>query len=325
KANAYGHGVIGVMNHLYDQGVRCASVSTLEEALELRTFFSDIDILMMGAALKDDLEICSKFNIEMTVYNEAIYQAVLAFDKPLTCHLKVDTGMSRYGFVESNQVIEVVDSLQSMKHIDLKGIYTHFATANDDQDYFEKQLKQFKVILSKLNKKPKMIHVSNSSSALKYEPLFDFTTHIRLGISLYGLSLDEPKPNLKQVMVLKTRIVQTRYLQPGQCVGYSATYCATHVEKIAILPIGYADGFLRRNKNGFVEIRGKRYALVGNICMDACFVSIDEDIEENDLVTLFGDVVTIDEIAKRNQTINYEIVTSISSRVPRIFIKGDCL
>jgi alanine racemase len=323
KANAYGHGAIEVMKHLYDQGVRLCAVSLLEEALEIRAHFDDIDILMLGPVMESDILVCSLNRIELSVYDEHIYESVLKFGHHITCHLKVDTGMSRYGFRGVENISKVVSNLQKQKHINLKGIFTHFATADHDEMFYQKQLEQMRLILSSLKKVPPMVHVSNSSSTFKYESKIEFTTHVRLGISLYGLSLDEKKPNLKPVMSLKSRVVQIKELNPGDCVGYGATYCATEKERIAILPIGYADGWIRKNKTGHVQFHDKKYKIVGIICMDACFVKIDESVHVNDTAILFGDLISIDDIAKRLNTINYEVVTQVSYRVPRIMIKGD--
>ena len=323
KANAYGHGSVEVMKHLYKKGIRVCAVSLLEEALELRSRFKDINILMLGPAMPKDLKVCSKNNIELTIYDDEIYQAVLHSNSDLTCHLKVDAGMSRYGLTERNHIIDVVERLQSSPHINLKGIFTHFATANDHEDIYFKQLEKMKEVLQSIKKLPEMIHVSNSSSTFKYEQLIPFSTHVRLGISLYGLSLDDPKPDLIPVMQLKSKVVQIKNLKPGECVGYGASYCAKEYERIAILPIGYADGFLRRNKNGYVEMNSKKFKIVGIICMDACFIKIDDSIKIGDTATLFGGLISIDDVAKRSNTINYEVITSISSRVPRIYISKD--
>jgi len=322
KANAYGHDAIEVMKFLYQKGVRVAAVSLLEEALELRAVFDDIDILMLGPVMAKDLDVASEHQIAITIYDQEIYQAVKNYDKWITCHLKVDSGMSRYGLTKANQIVKMVEELEMLKHVSFKGIYTHFATANADVIFYNKQLGMFKSLIKKISTLPPMIHVSNSSSIFKYEKDLKFTTHVRLGISLYGLSLDEPKPNLKPVMSLKSTVVQIKELHEGDCVGYGASYCAKADEKVAILPIGYADGFIRRNKSGHVEINNKKYKIVGTICMDACFIKIDDSVKLGDVATLFGGLITIDEVASRLNTINYEVCTSVSYRVPRVMIQG---
>ena len=322
KANAYGHGAKEIYTYLIEKGIHSFAVSLLEEALELREINSSTTLIMMGAISPIHLEVASQNNIQITIHDNQIFDAVISSPYHLKCHLKVDTGMSRYGFREPNQIVEVIKTLQQTKHIDLVGLYTHFATANDDYDFYLNQLNQFKSILKLIDHLPPMIHISNSSSTLKYEHLYDFTTHVRLGISLYGLSKDEPKPNLKQVMSLKSKVVTIKELKAGDAVGYGATYRVKKDEMIAILPIGYADGFIRRNKVGHVEINGKLYKIVGIICMDAIFIKVDETIKVGDTATLYGDLITIDHIATRLQTINYEVTCLVSARVPRCYIKG---
>ena len=322
KANAYGHGVIPVVSFLYEQGIKLFAVSLLEEGLELRTHFKDIDILMMGPILASDLKIASSNNIQITLYDLSIVEAVLNQKLPLTTHLKIDTGMSRYGLVDTEEILSAIHQLSNHPMIDLRGIYTHFATASEQDALYERQLERFNQLLELIPSKPKMIHISNSSSIFKREHAFSFTTHVRLGISLYGLSLDSPKPNLKPVMSLKSRVVEIKSLKKGDFVGYGGTYQATEDEKIAILPIGYADGFIRRNKTGSIEIRDKKQKIVGIICMDATFVKIDDEVQVGDVATLFGGIITIDDVAKRLNTITYEVITQVSYRVPRVTIRS---
>jgi len=321
KADAYGHGAIPVMAHLYEHGVRMCAVSLIEEALELRKHFNDLDILLLGPVLADQLDRCGRENLIMTIYDEDILEAVLSFDRPLRCHLKVDTGMGRYGLVLPDRIKRALKRLYEKKNVSLEAVYTHFSTADVEENYYRKQLDRFQEILPWIQGKTG-IHVGNSAAIFKYEKDYDFTTHARLGCSLYGLSAFPIDPPLKGVMRLQSRIAQIKTIYKGSCVGYGASYCPTEDERIAILPIGYDDGFIRMNAGGDVEINGKRYPLVGKICMDACFVKVDDTIEKNDLVTLFGGIVSVDEVAKRLSTINYEVCTSISARVPRIYQKG---
>jgi alanine racemase len=322
KANAYGHGAKEVFRFLYKKGVQFFAVSLLEEALELKSIHQDASIMMMGPILEKDLEVASKNKIEITIYDKHIYDAVTKSNLELICHLKVDTGMSRYGMIEPKMIIEAVSNLQAKKNIELKGVFTHFATANENESFYHMQVNKFIEIINQLRIKPQMIHISNSSSTFKYEKNYQFTTHVRLGISLYGLSLDSPKPNIIPVMSLKSRVVQIKELHKGESVGYGASYQAKSHEYIAILPIGYADGFIRKNKTGYIEINQKEYKIVGIICMDACFVKVDETVKIGDIATLFGGLIKIDDIAHRLKTINYEVVTSISYRVPRIMVEG---
>ena len=321
KANAYGHGAIEVVKHLYSKGVRFFAVSLIEEADQLRELYDDIELLVMGVAHKEDLRHCAKNNYTITLSNLDQIDGCMELDQMLKVHLKVDTGMNRLGFKDVQEIKEVVRFLDSHQFVNLQGIFTHFATADGDLDFYQKQRKQFEEILEEVDYTFEMIHCSNSSSTIKFEEDIPYTTHTRLGISLYGLSLDEGMDFLKNTFTLKTKIQEIKHLQKGEKVGYGITYTAKEDEVIGVLPIGYADGFIRMNQGGDVEINQKRYEIVGRICMDQMFVKIDESITKEDDVILMGGLVSIDEVANRLKTINYEIICSISDRVPRIYIK----
>lgn len=321
KANAYGHGVIPVVEYLVENGVDHFAVSLLEEALEIREVFNDIDLLVMGVTDEKGLMIASEKDITLTISNFDQIQNLQNLNKKLRIHLKIDTGMNRLGFKKDEDILEAMKLLQLNQYVFIEGIYTHFSTADVDKSYYDIQLNRFKDVLDMIDFRFKMIHVSNSSSAIKYEKDIDFTTHSRLGISLYGLTLDDDVNFLKNTFKLKTKISEIKILNPGDKVGYSATYTAKQREVIGVLPIGYADGFIRGNKHGFVEINGQRYQIIGNICMDQLFIKIDDTIKKTDEVILFGGLVTIDEVADRLDTINYEVICQITSRVPRKYIK----
>jgi alanine racemase len=320
KANAYGHGSVEVTRHLHENGVDYFAVSLLEEALELRNEFHDIDILVMGVVDKEDFNTASKYNITVTIESfDQLEDIVL--NQQLKVHINVDTGMNRLGFKTDADIVTACELLCKNKMYYVEGIYTHFSTADDNEEYYMKQLNRFKVILSLIDKKFDMVHISNSSSSLKYEKDYDFTTHTRLGISLYGLTLDKGMDFLKNTYTLKTKLSSITKIRAGEKVGYGATYTALTDELIGVLPIGYADGFIRQNNPGDVEINGKRFPIVGRICMDQMFIRIDDSITKENDVILFGNEVSIDEVADRLRTINYEVICQITYRVPKVYIK----
>lgn len=321
KADAYGHGSKEIFKFLYDKGIRFFSVSLIEEALELLPIHSDVDILIMGAISKEHFDIVSKNNLIFTLYDVDIFNELMTYQNPIRFHLKIDTGMHRYGLDDHLCIYQMMQEIKTKPNLSLEGIYSHLATADDDEVFLRKQIDCFYSVLESAPYLPKMIHLSNSSSIFKYESSLDKTTHARLGISLYGLSLDDPYPDIKPVMSLYTRVIQIKHLKKGDGLGYSQTYHAEQDETIALLPIGYADGWIRKNKHYDVIIDHKRYKLIGNICMDTCFVKVDEHIKKYDLVTLIGEALHMDEVAKRLETINYEVATNITKRVPRIYIK----
>lgn len=320
KANAYGHGAIKIMEHLIKKGVRVFAVSLLEEAIELRKVNHHVKLIMMGPILEDQFKVAEKYHVDITIYDEHILKAVLKTKCILNIHLKIDTGMHRYGLEDKELILKAIEDITSHESLHLEGIYTHFATANENYDYYQMQFNRFKNIYKDIKHKPPMIHISNSSSGIKYEKDYDFTTHIRLGISLYGLSLDDPKPDLKPVMSLHSQVAEIKHLKAHDKVGYGASYEAKKDEYIAVIPIGYADGWLRSNKKNDIEINQKRYPIVGIICMDAMFVSVDDTVQVGDEVILFGGIISTDEVAKKQKTIVYEVCTNISYRVPRKYI-----
>jgi alanine racemase len=322
KANAYGHGVLEVVSYLYDRNVDYFAVSLLEEALEIRKQFYDTEILVMGIVENEGLLIASENNITVTISNSDQLQNMPKLTKKLKIHVKIDSGMNRLGFKEKSEFLNNFNKMKENDMIYIEGIYTHFATAdNVDKTYYDIQMMNFKEFLNLVRYDFDMVHISNSSSSIKYETNVDFTTHVRLGISLYGLTLDEGMDFLENTYQLRTKISQLKKLYPGDKVGYGATYTAKKEEIIVILPIGYADGFIRKNQGGDVEINGKRYPIIGRICMDQMFIKIDETVSKEDDVILFGGIVSIDEVAERLETINYEIICQITSRVPKKYIK----
>lgn len=321
KANAYGHGDIKVMERLYKEGVRICAVSLLEEALGIRKEFSDIDILMLGPVLENDLKVCFENGIDITIYNEEIYNLIIKSEYNLKCQFKVDSGMSRYGIRDVKDVVRMVNTLMNKDNINLKGIYTHFATAEDNQEFYDKQVQMMKLVLSKLDKVPPMVHMSNSASLIKYENGFDFTTHVRLGISLYGPLPVEFNLKLKPVMKLYSKIVQIKKLSPGDSLGYDITYSPKVAVYIATLPIGYADGLWKVYKKGYVEINNKKYKIVATICMDATFIKVSKKTKVGDIVTIFGGIISLEDVARVVKTNTYEVLTSISYRVPRIYVE----
>ncbi|MBU1020709.1 MAG: alanine racemase, partial [Firmicutes bacterium] len=263
KANAYGHGVNEVVRFLVNKNVSYFAVSLLEEALEIRKEFPFVNILVMGYIQREYFTTASINNITVTITNLFQLENIVEFDLPLNVHLKIDTGMNRLGFKSNIGIIKAFSILKDHHSIKLEGIYTHFATADGSKEDYDMQLSRFKEVLNLLNYDFEIVHVSNSSSMIKYEKDYNFTTHTRLGISLYGLTLDQETTFLLNTYRLISHFTEIKYLSPGEKVGYGFTYTATGNEIIGILPIGYADGFIRQNQGGDVEISGKRYQIIG--------------------------------------------------------------
>jgi len=321
KANAYGHGVIEVVEHLLSNNIDYFAVSTLEEALELRINFKSIRILVMGVVQREFFEIAIANNFTITLSNFDQLKNLDKLSSVLKVHVKIDSGMNRLGFKTDKDILKMYNFIKRHMNISAEGIYTHFSTADSDFKYYKEQLSRFQRVLDLIPHNFEIIHVSNSSSSIKYEIDIPFTTHVRLGISLYGLTLDQGTGFLEDTYKLVTHIAEIKHLNVGDKVGYGATYTAKEDEIIGVLPIGYADGFIRKNRDNDVEINGKRFKIIGTICMDQMFIKIDETIKKEDDIILFGGLISIDEVASRLETINYEIVCQISYRVPKIYLK----
>lgn len=321
KADAYGHGARSVTRHLHEHaGVRLFAVSLVEEALDLLELDLDIDILVMGPIKPDDLPAISKHGLIFTLSNQVVYNAVKASGLPLRFHVKIDSGMHRLGFSDAAVLKDIFLVSKETPHMALEGVFTHFATADSDEAYFMGQKKAFENLVNQLPYVPRVVHAANSSAVVKYEPNIPHTTHDRVGISLYGYSLEGRLHHIRPVMTFKTQVVDIKHLKPGDCLGYGITYRAEDEETIGILPVGYADGWVRRNQGGAVFINDAPYTIVGRVCMDMTFVKIDGTVNLYDEVTLFGPThLDADNVAERLGTISYEVLCMVGKRVPRYY------
>jgi len=248
----------------------------------------------------------------------------------ISLHIKLDTGMGRIGIRDESSLQNIETLIVEDSRIQLEGVFTHFATADSlDLHYFKIQLQRFEALLGAFQSRPRMVHVSNSAAALR--SIAPYFNGIRFGIAMYGLS---PSPEIKDELPfpllpafsLPTKLVPVKKLVPGDKVSYGATYEATEEEWIGTLPIGYADGWLRKLQGQEVIIGGMRVPIVGRICMDQCMIKLPKELPVGTMVTLIGkdqgETISIDEIAEKLETINYEIPCMIANRVPRVFVKA---
>jgi alanine racemase len=332
KANAYGHGDIQVARVALEAGASYLAVAFLDEAIALREKGITAPILVLGASRPEDTPIAVKNKIALTVFQyEWLQQArgMLGEGEKLTIHIKVDTGMGRIGVRSLEELKSIEELLQSSNCFLFEGFYTHFATADElEEGYFQKQLSRFNEFLSSLKEKPVMVHASNSAAAFRFgDAAFNA---VRFGIGMYGLtpSLEMegvlPFP-LQEAFSIQTKLVHVKRLEKGESISYGATYTAEEQEWIGTLPIGYADGWLRKLHGQEVLINGVRAPIVGRICMDQCMVRLPKELPIGTLVTLIGEqeeeLISVNEIAEKLETINYEVPCIITSRVPRIYKK----
>lgn len=338
KADGYGHGAKDIASTLLENGADRFAVATLSEAIQLRKEIHNVEIMVLGYTPNIQAQDVIKNNIIQTIYSldqaKEFSQIAISLNKKVTVHIKIDTGMHRLGLLPNEDTINEIIEINKLNGLIIEGIFTHFATADEiDKEYTRDQVNKFNYVTTELEKKGLKIplkHVSNSAAIIDL-PEFNYDM-VRAGIMLYGLypsnHINRDIVDLKEVMCLKTKIAQIKNLNAGSSISYGLNFTVQKNSKIAILPIGYADGYSRTLSNqSHVMINGKKAPIVGNICMDQCIIDVTGiDINMEDDVILFGgndNGITIDSIAKLLQTINYEVVCMVKKRVPRVYIKGN--
>jgi alanine racemase len=333
KANAYGHGDVHVAETALEAGAAYLAVAFMDEAISLRNKGITAPILVLGAARPEDIQVAAKFDITLTVFQKEWLTEALKYVKiedKISFHIKVDTGMGRIGVRSETELTAVEQIISENDQFNLEGIFTHFATADElEETYMYHQLALFESMINVLKVQPKYVHSSNSAAALRYPKTY--FNAVRIGIAMYGLtpSLEMEKEipfQLREAFSLHSRLVHVKKLPKGEKVSYGATYETGEDEWIGTIPIGYADGWIRKLQGQEVLVRGSRSPIVGRICMDQCMIRLPENVPVGTTVTLIGgqedQFISVNEIAKKLDTINYEIPCIIASRVPRLYKKG---
>lgn len=332
KANAYGHGSVEVAKYLETQpGVDYLSVARFEEAMELRRNGISLPILCMGYTYVGDMDEAIKNNITLTIYNlemaERLNEFATKLGRKAKVHVKIDSGMSRLGFLVNDKSIEDIKQIHdTLKMLELEGMYTHFAKADEEDKVATMvQLEGFKDIVNGLSEVDiKYKHVSNSAASLDLKELgFNM---IRLGISLYGYYPSEEvsrNVKLKPALKVKTVVTNIKNVPENTGVSYGHVYVTDKNTRIGTLAVGYADGYPRTQDSPKVFLNGSLVKVIGRICMDQCMIEIPEDLEVKigDEVIIMGDIpgITVEDIAKQIGTISYEILCMMSRRVVRYY------
>nr|MBQ5603899.1 alanine racemase [Bacteroidales bacterium] len=326
KAEAYGLGAVEISRTLQAQGCDAVAVAVVDEGIRLRQAGISIPILVMNPDISV-LPLCYEYHLEPEIYGFALLRAFLECGQRLgirqyPIHLKLDTGMHRLGFTQAD-IPTLLALLQSQKTLMLSSVFTHLAGSDEAcfDDYTTLQWQAFDAMSSQIRAAfPYAIdrHILNSAGIERFTQWQ--CERVRLGIGLYGISPVNQQA-LMQVASFKTQILQLHQYAKGESIGYSRKAYLERDSVVATIPVGYADGFLRRNKGGEVLVNGRRARLLGNICMDACMVDVTDipDVKEGDTVVLFGDSLSISQLAERLDTIPYEILTSVSQRVKRVY------
>ena len=337
KANAYGHGAIPVAKKLVKLGAEYLAVACLDEAIELRQAGIDTPILILGPTLPDFSKELFEYDLTQAVQDfelaQSLSDAAVQAGRSLKIHIKVDTGMSRLGFLCNEETIgrsaERIVKVCSLPGLEPEGIFTHFANADGDEEYTMRQFTRFMDVLDKLSDlgvEFQIRHCAASAAVLNYP-----CTHldmVRPGIAQYGHYPDPScegldGPGLIPLMTLKTRVIALRELKKGTSISYGCTHVLERDSRVAVLPIGYADGLDRLLSNrGEVLIHTVRAPILGRVCMDLCVVDVTDivNVRVGDEVTVFGPELPLEEKADVVKTIQYEMLCGISRRVPRVYI-----
>lgn len=318
KADCYGHYGPETVEAIIRGGCNYIAVATLDEALEIRKSIIDIPILCLGIIPIEYIEECVKNNITITISNlEYLNELAIQYNDKLKVHIKINTGMNRLGVNNKSELNTMYKRIKESNMV-LEGIYTHIYNSSDKIST-ENQFKKFEDITSDINlSEIPIVHLSASDAAIGYykQP---YANGCRLGIAMYGLG-DNKQEDLFSTFSLHSEVIQINEVE-DETVGYNGVYKAQNKERIAVIPIGYADGIIRKNTGRNVYINDKSFNIVGNICMDMLFVKVDDTVKVGDKVTLIKDIQHIEEIAKYLDTISYEVLCSIGKRVPRVYLK----
>lgn len=367
KADAYGHGVRQVAPVLLRNGVTRLAVSMLDEAIELRRAGISEPILVLSYTEPGRAKDILNYKITQTVYNrdlaQALSDAATSLKTDARIHIKVDTGMGRVGFMAGYDAIKSIKWIANLPRIVIEGLFTHFATADEEDTSFTwQQFEQFMSISQELNRIGLSIplkHVCNSAATMRFPQMH--LDMVRPGLILYGMippGCPDAWSSLRPAMTLKSNLILVKKLPAGESVSYGRTFTAAQNMLVGTVPIGYADGYSRRlNHRAQMLIGGRRVPVIGRICMDSCMIDLtpiaDQNPQVGDEVTLFGpselpdsaepkvakqinqtnqqsvtagqEPVSVDQIAEWMDTINYEVTCLIGRRVPRAYIRQGLL
>jgi alanine racemase len=336
KANAYGHGAVPVGKAALEAGATRLAVHRAAEGGELRQARIEAPILVMGYTPPDDARAVVRWRLTPSVITleaaRALSQEAAAVGVTLPVHIKVDTGMGRWGLLP-DEVVEFVRALQNLPSLRLEGIFTHFATADcTNASHVVSQLEVFNRVLADVRHAGfdvPVVHAANSAATMRL-PAAHFKA-VRIGIAMYGM---EPSSEwqsvfpLQPVLTLKSTVNRVRRLPAGSGISYGRTFVTQRSTLAALVPVGYGDGYHRSLSNrGCVLIRGQRAPILGRVCMDQCVVDVTHipGVQQDDEVVLIGrqgqEVISAEEVARLAGTINYEVTTSLLPRVSRLYLR----
>ncbi|MDO4608347.1 MAG: alanine racemase [Clostridia bacterium] len=341
KGNAYGHGM-QVVNALVAGGADYIAVATLEEALKVRKYNSDIPVLCLEPICTDGLKTANDNNVTLTVSSLASLTEIVNSDLQFKIHLKLDTGMHRLGFDKPEAVKSAFDIIGQNDNLQLEGIYTHLATSGVNDAWYDSQIARFKQLTTDidLNQIP-IVHIDRSITLVHHKKA-EFVNGMRLGICMYGFAQSMATPTglaklkrtvkmrgkkisqpifenslrLKTAMSLYSEIIEIKRVKKGEFIGYGAAFTAIQDMNVATIAIGYYDGM--NAHFGSVYCGGKKCPIIGELCMDMTFIEVDGSAKVGDRVEIFGDNISVREASLKSGLSAYRLLTGITSRVPRV-------
>lgn len=334
KDNAYGHGALEVAKIAMDFGAKYLAVATIDEALELRLSEIKAPIFIFGERSNEELKLCveHKFTCCVNDIDKAQKLAEFSPGRKIPVHVEVDSGLSRYG-VRWSVAPNVIESISRIEGLELEGVMSHFAMSDEaDKTFALQQLQRFQQVLGQLQERRvsfKYRHMCNTGGFLDLpQAHFDMVRIGILPLGVYPSQVCRRIDGLKPVMSVNARIAAIRDLETGDTVGYGMRYQASSLRKIAVIPVGYGDGYPRVRNQGEVLIQGKRAPIVGGNAMDAMMVDV-TDIPETrvwDEVVLMGtqgdEQIDVHEIAKIKGTVSYDILAGWRAKLPRVYLNG---
>jgi alanine racemase len=326
KANAYGHGAVALARRLRADRVAMIATALLEESLELRGAGIDLPLLVLGPLSEAQVHAAVEANVTLGIPGpeELAIACRVARERDVHVHLKLDSGMGRMGIVET-ELTAAMELIRATPRLRVDAVYTHFANSGDPADPFtDRQRVHFERMVRESGLTAPLHHLANSGATMR--GLVEPGELVRVGLALYGAeALDVGTSRLEPLLRWRTAIARLKELPAGHSVGYGMTFRTTRPSRIATLPVGYADGYNRLFSNrGEVLVRGRRVPVVGRVSMDLVTIDVTGiEAELGDEVVLLGrqggEEISVEELAGKLGTINYEVLCSIGARVPRVY------
>ena len=338
KADGYGHGSVPIAKTI-EPYVFGYAVATIDEGIILRRHGINKTILILGVTHESQYEELLRYDIRTAMFQyekaKKLSDLAVKHGKKAVVHLALDTGMSRIGMKADREHAKEAASIAALEGIEVEGLFTHFARADEtDKSAYEEQYRRYKEFLGYLEELGVQIpirHCSNSAGIVESLES-NHMDMVRAGIAIYGMypsdEVDHNSVKLTPAMEIKSYITYIKEIGAGTAVSYGGTFVADHTMKVATIPVGYGDGYVRSlSGKGDVLIRGKRAAILGRICMDQFMVDVTDipDVQEDDEVTLLGkdgsECITMEELAEKSGGFHYEMVCDIGKRIPRVYLK----